>query len=115
MIQVNDEEFYSCTEIAGRLNEPELYGDDVKLLLDKWQKVFGQKSYFSDTYVQSKLYRAADKNLVRHIKYNKNNQSRTFISFSLGDLSKFLDNTTSETVLQKLGKIKNIKVVEAVV
>lgn len=115
MIEFEGENYYSCDEIAKRLDQPEQYGLDMVRLSKKFQEVFGQRTFVYSTFVQSKLYPAAKKNLVRHITYSKKNDARTFINFSLKDFERFLDNTNAERVSQKLGLIKNIKVVEAVI
>lgn len=59
--------YYSCTEIAKMINQPD---EDFKSVSDKFHQVYS-KGYVYDSYVQKKLYPAAEKKIYQIYQISK--------------------------------------------
>ena len=103
--------YYSCTEIAKMINEPD---EDFKPVADKFRQVYDKpNNYIYDSYVQEKLYKAAEKKYIRHIKYQKRSNHYTYRAYAIDDLMSFLNRPDAKNVGFDKKSVRNLIVVEA--
>lgn len=110
METVNNEQFYSCSEIAKGINNN---SENFTEIGDLFRTVYNKKSnfFFTDTYIQSKLYTASDKGRIRYISFKKNDKNITYRSYTIPDVIAFL-KTPNANHIAKCETLNNIKIYE---
>lgn len=108
MIEYNGIYYYSCTEIAKKINQPD---EDFMAVAAKFRQVYSKNPsiFIYDAYVQNKLYPAAEKKFIRFIKYQKTG-SKIYKAFAINDLMDFLNRKDAKNICTK--GIRNIELVE---
>lgn len=101
--------YYSCTEIAKMINQPD---EDFKSVSDKFHQVYS-KGYVYDSYVQKKLYPAAEKKYIRYIKYQKKGP-KVYKAFAVADLLDFLNRKDARNIEFDISSVRNIEIMEKI-
>lgn len=95
MIRINGEIFYTCTELAKNMehHDPE-FVDLHHKFCDVYNRNYSD--YMYDSYVQNKLYPAAEKKLIRFAIVQK--KTLKVRCFTKEDVMKFLDLPEARTI-----------------
>lgn len=106
MIEHKGKYYYSCSELSKMFN---LDNPITKKVKEMFCQIYGKngKNFFYDSYLQAKFHSAAKKNMLKYVKYQKENGHKIYIVFNIEDLEEFLSNPNAINIQQK-----NYKIVE---
>lgn len=111
MIEYEGKCYYSISEITKYFN----FNDKkTELLKKKFCEVYKKSIdiYFTEQYLQSKIYKAAKVKKVRYLKYKKESGDREYYVFYIGDIMEFLNSPAAQNIQQKQYKVIEVSDVE---
>jgi len=101
MILHNNIRFYTCTDIANAMNDELPEFDKVKM---QFCKIYKKQNnfYFTQSYIQSKLYPAMKCNKIAFLSYATGPKRQKRNAFSVADLLEYLNKQDAEFITQQI-------------